>query len=117
MQSQSEREIIERLERIELVLTAGTAKPLTLEEAAKYLDISTSHLYKLTSKGKIPHYKPEGKKVYFEKSELDAWLLRKPVKTQVEIDRVADAYTIKGVTGTSNNYRIGGSDLLGRQGQ
>jgi excisionase family DNA binding protein len=117
MQSQSEREILERLERIELALAASTAKPLTTEEAAEYLRISTSHLYKLTSKGKIPHYKPEGKKVYFEKSELDAWLLRKPVKTRAEIDRAASAYTMKGVTGTSNDYRVGGSELLGRKGR
>ena len=46
---------------------------MTMEEACEYLGISQSHGYKLTSKGVLPHYKP-GKRLYFKKSELDAWI-------------------------------------------
>lgn len=49
---------------------------LTLQEAAVYMGISLSQIYKLTSTQTIPHYKPRGKMCYFEKKELDAWLLR-----------------------------------------
>lgn len=48
----------------------------TTEEACLFLDISPSQLYKLTSKQKIPHYKPRGKMVYFDKKELVKWLKR-----------------------------------------
>ena len=50
-------------------------KVLTCEEAARYMGISQSCLYKLTSEKKIPHYKPMGKMVYFERDELEYWLL------------------------------------------
>ena len=62
--------ILVKLTKIENLLKGQTEKPLPLEEAARYLDVSKSHLYKLTSSHKIPHYKPQGKRVYFAKSEL-----------------------------------------------
>lgn len=84
-----QQEIIARLDRIEKTIQGNKPKPLTLGEAAAYLGISKSYLYKLTSQARIPHYKPEGKKVYFEKSELDEWLLRNPVTTREAIGRKA----------------------------
>ena len=61
---------------------AAHGKPLTLREAAEYLDLSTSHLCKLTSRRQIPHFKPSGKRVYFVKEDLDAYLLRNRVELQ-----------------------------------
>lgn len=49
---------------------------LNFNEACKYLDVSPSHLYKLTSTKQIPHFCPQGKKLYFKREELDAWLQR-----------------------------------------
>jgi excisionase family DNA binding protein len=51
-------------------------KSLTLPEAAAYIGISRSHLYRLTSQGRVPHYKPRGKVLYFDRDELDRWNLR-----------------------------------------
>ena len=47
---------------------------LTSAEAAEYVGISRSQLYKLTYSNKIPHYKPRGKMVYFDRNELDEWM-------------------------------------------
>lgn len=52
------------------------------EEAALYLNISQSSLYKLTSKLQIPHYKPRGKMVYFDKKELIKWMKQNHVKVK-----------------------------------
>jgi excisionase family DNA binding protein len=49
-------------------------RPLTTEEAAKFLGISMSQLYKLTSSGVIPHHKPQGKLMYFFKEDLIAFI-------------------------------------------
>ena len=46
---------------------------LTSDEAAEYLGISKSYLYKLTMQRKIPHYKPFGKFNYFDRNELEEW--------------------------------------------
>ena len=91
--------ILDKLTTIENLLKGQTEKPLTFDEAARYLDISKSHLYKLTSRNKIPHYKPQGKRLYFSKSELNTWLLRNPVKTTGKIEQEADDYIVNGKRG------------------
>ena len=60
---------------------------LNFNEACSYLDISPSHLYKLTSTRQIPHFCPQGKKLYFNRTELDAWLQRNRQSTNEEIEQ------------------------------
>ena len=92
--------ILEKLTNIENLLLKGqTEKPLTFDEAARYLDVSKSHLYKLTSANKIPHYKPQGKRLYFAKCELNTWLCRNPIKTTGKIEQQADDYIVNGKRG------------------
>ena len=82
--------IEERLANIErkLDIQAQEAKNiLTLEEVAEYTHISKSYVYKLTSKGDIPYYKPNGKQLYFKRTEIDEWLLTNRNKTNQEIER------------------------------
>ena len=40
---------------------------LSFDEASRFLNLSKSYLYKLTSGNLIPHYKPQGKMLYFER--------------------------------------------------
>lgn len=90
-------EILKRLEIIEkhvLDQNLILKNVLNFNEAAKYLELSHSHLYKLTSAGNIPFYKPNGKKLYFNRAELDTWLLRNRNSTQEEIDQKAADYLI-----------------------
>ena len=73
--------ILNKLTAIESLLEATRkTKPFTLVEAAKFLDLSRSHLYKLTSEPRIPHFKLNVKKIYFDKSELVLWLKRTAYK-------------------------------------
>ena len=64
-------------------------------DACQFLDYSKSYLYKLTHSRQIPHYKPNGKKLYFKRSDLEAWLLRNRVKTASEIEQEAIDYVVK----------------------
>ena len=68
---------------------------LTTEEAAKFLSVSKSYLYKQTSAQAIPHYKPTGKRCYFKRSELEAWILAGRISTKSEIVQRANAYCLK----------------------
>ena len=67
---------------------------LSFEEASRFLNLSKSYLYKLTSGNLIPHYKPQGKMLYFEKTELEAWLRQNPIRTQAQteagVEKAAD---------------------------
>lgn len=90
--------IIEQLDRIEKLLKEQQTtqkKVLNFNEACAYLELSQSHLYKLTSTGAVPHYKPNGKKIYFQREELDNWLLRNRMISQDEIEQQAADYLIK----------------------
>ena len=49
---------------------------LSAEEAAEFLCMKTSYLYKLTADKKINFFKPLGKLIYFKRSDLEAFLLR-----------------------------------------
>ncbi|NEW77992.1 MAG: helix-turn-helix domain-containing protein [Gelidibacter sp.] len=89
--------IIERLDRIEKMLKTQQAmqkQVLNFHETCTYLELSQSHLYKLTSTGAIPHYKPNGKKLYFQREELDQWLLRNRSDSQYEVEQQAANYLI-----------------------
>jgi excisionase family DNA binding protein len=88
-----QEEIFKKLEMIsdqqqEMILVRKDV--LSFAEGIKYLDLSDSHVYKLTAKRKIPHYK-QGKLIYFVREELDKWLTKNRVKTKEELEVEATA--------------------------
>jgi excisionase family DNA binding protein len=87
-------ELDQRLSRIENMLLSQKTV-LSFDEASVYTGLSKSHLYKLTSTGGIPCYKPTGKKLYFDKDELDEWLLRNKKLSQDEIDDMAENHLMR----------------------
>lgn len=79
------------VEKLKSLLYAAK-EVLNLEEAAVFLGISKSSLYKMTHNQVVPFYKPNNKMVYFEKSELLKWLRQNPVSSQAQISEEAQAY-------------------------
>ena len=69
-------------------------KVLTFEEAASYMGMSKSCLYKMTSQKIVPHYKPNGKLIFFDREELENYLLSVRVKPQIEIEEAASTYLV-----------------------
>ncbi|MFZ4548303.1 MAG: helix-turn-helix domain-containing protein [Bacteroidales bacterium] len=89
--------ILERLSQIEQKIDEQALlqkSVLNFNEACRYLEISPSHLYKLTSTRQIPHFCPQGKKLYFNRQELEDWLQRNRQSTNEEIDKEATDYVI-----------------------
>lgn len=90
--------ILRKLNEQEVVLCmlkqqlTDTKDVLTFAEVVVYTGYKESYLYKLTSKNLIPHYKPEGKMIFFDRTELIAWLKRNPRKTLKEIDENVEKY-------------------------
>lgn len=66
---------------------------LSLIEAAQYLGVSKSYMYKATHSRAIP-YSKFGKRVIFYTKELDEWIKKTAilVKTREEIEREASEY-------------------------
>lgn len=65
---------------------------LTCSEAAEYMGVSMSYIYKLTMNRAIPCYKPMGKLCYFNRHELEAWLQTNRIVTSEEIEQQAQDY-------------------------
>lgn len=91
--------VLQRVEQLENVYLQQKTV-LNFEEAAKFLSFSKSYLYKLTHKGIVPHYKPNGKHIYFNRLELEQWLQTNKVLSQDEIEAKATTFltTKKGLT-------------------
>jgi excisionase family DNA binding protein len=92
-----EKSIEAQLNRIERLLNEQSLlkkEVLNFTEAKKYLDISASYLYKLTSAKKVPHYCPQGKKLYFKRVELDEWLQQNRTESINDIDKAATNFIL-----------------------
>lgn len=83
--------IDDRLRNIEALLLSQKTV-LNFEEVAAYTGLSKSYLYKLTSTGGIPCFKPQGKHIYFSKLEIDSWLLQNRKATNDELESQAANY-------------------------
>lgn len=77
------------LKRIECNTLLATKTVLTVDDVATLTGLSKSHIYKLTYSHQIPHYKPSGKQVYFDRSEIEEWLKRNRVDSVEEIEQAA----------------------------
>lgn len=88
--------ISSRLDTIEKLLSVNK-RILNVDEAAVYLNMAKSYLYKLTSNGTIPYSKPGGKKLFFDRLLLDKYLLGNPSKTNAELETEASTFVTTGV--------------------
>lgn len=91
----SENIIIEKLDFIINLIQdskTNTQENFTIEEAAVYLSISKSFLYKLTSTNLISFNKPSGKKIYFQKTDLDNYLHKNKENSTTAIENQANKY-------------------------
>ncbi|MBR1551617.1 MAG: helix-turn-helix domain-containing protein [Muribaculaceae bacterium] len=62
---------------------------LTVNEAADYLNLSSSLIYKLTSKHELPIYKPNGKTIFIHRDDLNRWIAKNKILSQDEIEEYA----------------------------
>ena len=90
----NETTINAKLDRIEKKV-AFSKKVLTFDEACDYTGFSKSYMYKLTSFGIIPHSKPNGKIIFFDKELLDNWLLSNSSKSVDQVEKEANDFTLK----------------------
>lgn len=82
-----------KLEKIEKIALLGAKNVLTLEDVALITGYSKGHIYRLTSSQEIPHYKPNGRNLYFKKDEIEDWLLQNRILTTEEINSKATTHT------------------------
>jgi len=67
---------------------------LTIQQVANFLSLAVPTIYGLVSRSAIPCMKV-GKRLYFSKDEIAAWLKAGKKHTIAEMDAEADAYLLK----------------------
>jgi excisionase family DNA binding protein len=93
--------LLEKVERLESLLLTGKEdgmvlkEMLTTDEAALYMGVSKSWLYKMTMQGELPTYRPGGKRLYLKRSEINDWMGSQRSSSKAEIENLANAYIRK----------------------
>ena len=93
--------LLEKINKIEKMLTGDYAtdvslKPmLTVIEAAEYMGLSMSSMYKLTHRQELPVYKPSGGKVYLKREDINAYMCSNKIMSNEEIEKEAVNYITK----------------------
>ena len=72
---ESIQNINNKLDRIQKQIMAREKPFLSIDEASDYLNIPKATIYGYISKGVIPYHKLNGRRVYFDIKELDAYVL------------------------------------------
>lgn len=90
---EQERKIVELQERVKRLenLCYAAKEVLNLEEAATFLGIAKSTLYKMTHLNHLPFFKPAGKLIFFEKKALLDWVRGAKSMSEEEIRNEAAA--------------------------
>lgn len=74
--------------------TASPEQLLTVQEAAKFLNLTVPTIYSKVSRGELPYMK-RGKRLHFSSIELMQYLKEGRKKTNAEIEAEAKSYLLR----------------------
>lgn len=86
--------IEERLRLIESSIIP-VKRVMSLSEIAEFTGVSESQIYKLTAAKKIPFSRPFGRAMYFDRLEVEEWLLSFRIQTEKDTQREANSQILK----------------------
>ena len=76
-QDKPTNDILKELESLKQIIIKKDKPFLSIDEASDYLGISKNTLYGYTSKGILPYFKPQNRKIFFKIEELNKFVLDK----------------------------------------
>ena len=84
------KETLREIMREEKSVSQTVSEILDVKQAANFLRLKVATIYEKTSRKLIPHFK-RGNKIFFKRSELEAWVTEGKVKSTGEME--SDALT------------------------
>ena len=88
-------ELKKELQELKNLTLLGTKTALNMNDLALLTGLSKSTIYKFVMEKRIPYYKNAGGKlIYFEKNEIEKWLLFKRIPTVEEAEQEAINYCV-----------------------
>ena len=89
------QKVEKELQELKTLTLLGAKTALNMNDVALLTGLSKSHIYKLVWSKKIPYYKGGGGKLtYFNKQEIEKWLLSNRVPTVEEAEQEAINYCV-----------------------
>lgn len=77
--------LFEEVRSLREAVDRGEKEFLNIEDMAKLTGFSKSYIYKLTSRKKIPFYRPAGGKIFFRRDEIKDWINQSRICSESEI--------------------------------
>lgn len=87
--------ILEKLDYLEQLIINERKEILSVEELEKYTGFKRSYIYHLVHFNKIPYSKPNGKYLFFQKTEIDTWLMKNKSLSEQQIQENARKYALR----------------------
>lgn len=84
-----EDKIMAEIAELKQLTLLAAKNVLTIDDVSLLTGISKSTLYKMTCKREIPHFKPNSKLLFFDRSEVEKWCLQNRVLTRQEAEQDA----------------------------
>lgn len=102
----NKEKILELLDQIRILINNQTESEesseesmqedfITFETACEYLGVTSSQMYQFTHRKQIPYYRPTGRRLYFLKSDINAFISSNRIATAAEIEEKAHQATRK----------------------
>lgn len=89
-----EEAIMQKLEAIEQNMLLASKTVLMIQDVSALTGLSASTIYQMTSKHQIPHYKPTGRLLYFDRQEVEAWMKQNRIGTISEAQQAASKHIV-----------------------
>ena len=80
-----EAEVELKLKQIEQVAVLAAKEVLSVKDVSLLTGMKESYIRKLVEQSKLPHYRPMGKKIYFEKSDIYSFLRTNRIPSAQEL--------------------------------
>ncbi len=87
-------EIAQRLDRLEILTALSAKNVLDINDTAELTGYSVKYLRLLIAKREIPHYR-RGHRLYFNRDEIEDWMMGTRIPTKEEMNIKAMGYRIK----------------------
>ena len=90
------KQIVVDFQQVKELTLLSAKNVLTTTDVCLLTGLSKSHIYKLTCTNKIPDYKGGAglQTNYFNKQEIENWLLKERVETTDEVEQQAEKYCL-----------------------
>lgn len=80
-----EAEVEMKLKQIEQVAVLAAKEVLSVKDVSLLTGLKESYIRKLVEQSRLPHYRPMGKRIYFEKRDIYSFLRTNRVPSVTEI--------------------------------